>query len=144
MPKRPSPPRMNSTNASPTATTRGLCSLMLHVRGRDRGGSDRSPDAAWAKSSRSAPPVVFACTGATGWTGANVTLYQRRRSICASEHADARSPPAPPPSPGARTPSGIDFAVDPAHVGAAAAGHRHRADRGAVGRRLLGDEDVSR
>src|SRR5262252_6929191 len=66
------------------------------------------------------------------------------RSICASDHAHARSTPAPPPSSRTGPPAGLDFAVDPAHVGSAAAGDCRRADRAAVGRRLLGDEDVSR
>src|SRR5262249_52893973 len=144
MPKRPSPARTNSINASPTATTRGLCSLMLHVRGCDRVASDRSPDGACAKSSRPAPHLASAYTCAAGWTGDSVTLKLGGRSMGAGAHADALPPPAPPPSPGAGPPAGLDFAVDPTHVGSAATGHRRRADRAAVGRRHLGDEDVSR
>src|SRR5262245_61312545 len=46
------------------------------------------------------------------------------RPICSSDHAHARSPPAPPPSSRAGPPAGLDFAVDPADVGGATARHR--------------------
>src|SRR5215470_15889575 len=57
-------------------------------------------------------------------------------------HAHPRPSAASPPSAGGGTSAGVDRALDPAHVGRAAACHRGRPDRAALGRRDLGDEGV--